>query len=132
MRYNFSIILIERAFNAHLSGKAFVFNVGDIILVNALHQTDLFKFSKYISELKISEKVVKRFLEKNIVDCNVPITPSCGCIKIPFSEPALFKEIICYLQLSDPANEKFVEQLFFSCISVFSSNKELIPLFLIE
>ncbi len=130
MSYNFSIILIERAFNARLSGKDFVFDVGDAILVKASYQTDFLAFSEFISELKISEKIVKSFLKKNIADCNILTMPSCGCIKIPFSEPVLFREIIYYLQLNDSTNERFVEQLFFSCISVFSSNKELIPLFL--
>ncbi|HIC1790787.1 TPA: AraC family transcriptional regulator [Escherichia coli] len=125
-----SVVLVGRAFSLHLAGKRLLLSEGDVLLIDDSNRDDFLPHTAYITEVRVNEHTVRRYLESYGGAYSVDSFSSPEYIRVSFVHTALLRDVMYHLNSGSFAHPAFSEQMVFSCIAVFASKKGFLPLLL--
>lgn len=123
-----SVVLAGKAFSLHLAGKFLPLSEGDVLLIDDSNRDDFLPHAAYISEVRVDEHTVRRYLESYSGMYSVDTSASPEYIRVSFAHTALLRDVMHYLNSGNLIHPAFSEQMFFSCLAVFASKKGFLPL----
>lgn len=123
-----SVVLAGRAFSLHLAGKFLSLSEGDALLIDDSDRDDFLPYVAYITEVRMDEHTVRRYLERYGGIYSLDTGASPEYIRVSFAHSALLRDVMHHLNSGSFVHTDFSEQMFFSCIAVFASKKGFLPL----
>ncbi len=123
-----SVVLADRAFSLHLAGRLLPLSEGDVLLIDDSVRDDFLPHAAYITEVRVDEHTVRRYLESYAGMYSVDTSASPEYLRVSFAHSALLRDVMHHLNSGNFVHPAFSEQMFFSCIAVFASKKGFLPL----
>lgn len=125
-----SVVLADKAFTLQFAGKMLSLSAGDVLLIDDTDREDFQPHAAHITEVRLDENIIRRYLESCGGNREADNTVSSGFIRVAFAHPALLRDVMHHLNSGGFVHPGFSEQMFFSCIAVFASKKGFLPLLL--
>ncbi|EFK4281585.1 helix-turn-helix domain-containing protein [Escherichia coli] len=123
-----SVVLVSRAFPLHVAGKILHLSEGDVFLVSNSERDNFLPHLAYISEVRVDEHTVRRYLESFAGVYSIDTSATPAYLRESFAHTALLHDVMHYLNSSNVIHSAFSEQILFSCLAVFASKKGFLPL----
>lgn len=128
MMFVCSVILVNRPFETNFSGKRLFLQKNDVLLTDDVSKSLFLYQPDNVTELRIDECIVRKYLECadriQYSDTPVPVP----FIKTSFTLPSLLHDVVINLSRHNTLPQQFSEQMFFACLSIFSTHRGFMPL----
>ncbi|MGE9543931.1 AraC family transcriptional regulator [Escherichia coli] len=123
-----SVILVNNPFETDFSGKTLLLQKNDVLLTDDVSKSLFLHFPGKFTELRIDEYIVRKYLESaDRIQCSdSPV--SVPFIKTSFALPPLLHDVVINLSQEKILPQRFAEQVFFACLSIFSTHRSFMPL----
>lgn len=123
-----SVILVNHPFETDFAGKRLFLQKNDVLLADDVSKSLFLHHPGNVTELRIDECIVRKYLESadriQFSDTPVPVP----FIKTSFTLPSLLHDIVINLSRHNTLPQQFSEQMFFACLSIFSTHRGFMPM----
>ncbi|EFO0769485.1 AraC family transcriptional regulator [Escherichia coli] len=123
-----SVILVNHPFETDFAGKRLFLQKNDVLLADDVSKSLFLHHPGNVTELRIDECIVRKYLESadriQYSDTPVPVP----FIKTSFTLPSLLHDIVINLSRHNTLPQQFSEQMFFACLSIFSTHRGFMPM----
>lgn len=123
-----SVILINSPFETIFAGKKLLLQKNDVLLTDNVSKSLFLCHADNVTELRIDECIIIKYMENAGRIQYSDTAVSAPFIKTTFTLPFLLRDIILHISQQKALPQQFSEQLFFACLSIFSTHKSFIPL----
>lgn len=117
------VILVNRPFETEIAGKKIFFQKNDVLLTDNISQSFFLRHPGNVTELRIDECIVRKYMESADRIQHSDSAVSVPFIKTTFSHIALLHNVMQNLSLQKTLPQQFSEQMFFACLSIFSTHR---------
>ncbi|WP_218072558.1 helix-turn-helix domain-containing protein [Escherichia coli] len=125
-----SVILVNHPFETDFAGKRLFLQKNDVLLTDDVSKSLFLPPPPpgNVTELRIDECIVRKYLESadrlQLSDTPIPVP----FIKTSFTFPSLLHDVVINLSQHNTLPQQFSEQMFFACLSIFSTHRGFMPL----
>ncbi|HAX9993439.1 TPA: AraC family transcriptional regulator [Escherichia coli] len=125
-----SIALVNTPFCIIKAERAEYFNGGDLLLMNAVSREFFLPYVNFMSEVFISEKTLRRYMENYGDLSRGRENKTTEVIRVSSPDYELMSSVFSYINTSKTNSEVFHEMIMLSCISLFSAQRGFVPFIL--
>ncbi|MDN5162595.1 hypothetical protein LVK60_25305 [Escherichia coli] len=108
-----SVVLADKAFTLQFAGKMLSLSAGDVLLIDDTDREDFQPHAAHITEVRLDENIIRRYLESCGGNREADNTVSSGFIRVAFAHPALLRDVMHHLNSGGFVHPGFSEQMFF-------------------
>ncbi|GCW86140.1 transcription regulator [Escherichia coli] len=123
-----SVILINSPFETIFAGKKLLLQKNDVLLTDNVSKSLFLYHTDNVTELRIDECIIIKYMENAGRVQYSDTAVSAPFIKTTFTHPFPLRDIILHISQQKALPQQFSEQLFFACLSIFSTHKSFMPL----
>ncbi|MDD8802004.1 hypothetical protein U9361_24800 [Escherichia coli] len=111
-----SVVLADKAFTLQFAGKMLSLSAGDVLLIDDTDREDFQPHAAHITEVRLDENIIRRYLESCGGNREADNTVSSGFIRVAFAHPALLRDVMHHLNSGGFVHPGFSEQMFFPAL----------------
>ncbi|UUK76282.1 hypothetical protein NIZ24_23380 (plasmid) [Escherichia albertii] len=108
-----SVVLAGRTLSLHLAGKLLPLSEDDVLLIDDSDRDDFLPHTAYITDVRVDEHTVHRYLESYAGMYSVDTSASPEYLRVSFAHSALLRDVMHHLNSGNFVHPAFSEQMFF-------------------